>query len=291
MAVSSESQGAKTAHVNMMTDTIITNVPAEGLRAILRSLLASHPEITATLEAETRHYIQDVALPAAQAQKTSQPDIAWLKKTQTTIRCMLGCGLSSESLSLMNELVGQGVKLLLDSEKGRQETYDVLAAIDGDVVQIMTAVEKTLSAAARTDLLDDERELVNSLHQSLTDCRATTEENSLEYPYGRALFATSMLLGVSLPVSNGVSNGNPSANSPMEPKETFEMNARKLPRLFTGLWQMSSPSWGSAPESKIFAQFSKHAEAGMTAFDMADHYGDAEIIFVSEPTRVIDFLC
>jgi predicted oxidoreductase len=27
-------------------------------------------------------------------------------------------------------------------------------------------------------------------------------------------------------------------------------------------------------------QFSKHVESGLTAFDMADHYGDAEILFV-----------
>jgi aryl-alcohol dehydrogenase-like predicted oxidoreductase len=55
----------------------------------------------------------------------------------------------------------------------------------------------------------------------------------------------------------------------------------QLPRLFSGLWQLSSPAWGIAPRSKIMQQFSKHVESGLTAFDMADHYGDAEILFVS----------
>ncbi|TQN69208.1 Aldo-keto reductase YhdN, partial [Colletotrichum shisoi] len=193
----------------MMTDTIITNLPAENLRAITRSLLAAHPEITATFEAETRNYIQDVALPAARTQRPASTDAAWLKKTQATIRCMLGCGLSSQSIPLTEEVVTEGVRLLLDPDTTKEDTLDALASIDGDVVQIMTAVEKTLLAASRTVLLDHERKLVTGLHQCL----------------------------------------------------------------------MSSPSWGSAPTSRIIAQFSKHLEAGMTAFDMAGHYGDAEIIF------------
>jgi len=46
-----------------------------------------------------------------------------------------------------------------------------------------------------------------------------------------------------------------------------------------GLWQFSSPAWGTAPTSKIKRHFRKHIDAGFTAYDMADHYGDAEVIF------------
>ncbi|GKT79529.1 aldo/keto reductase [Colletotrichum tofieldiae] len=284
MAPRSEGQSAKTAHVNMMTDTVITNLPAENLRVIMRSLLAAHPNITTTFETETRNYIQDVALPVAQAQRSSNPDIAWLQKTQATIRCMLGCGLSSQSIPLMTEVVTLGVRLLLDSDTTKETMLNELASIDGDIVQIITAVEKTLLAASRTFLMDDERTLVTSLHQSLVDCRTITDEKALEYPYGRALFSTSMLLGLPLPTFDATADlgsltPGSSEAGPMEAKETFEMNGRRLPRVFSGLWQMSSPSWGSAPTSKIIAQFSKHLEAGMSAFDMADHYGDAEIIF------------
>ncbi|OHF01956.1 aldo/keto reductase [Colletotrichum orchidophilum] len=280
MAASSEGQSAKTAHVNMMTDTIITNLPAENLRVIMRSLLAAHPEVTTTFEEETRTYIRDVALPTAQEELSSE---ASLRKTQTTIRCMLGCGLSLESIPLMTGVVGGGIKLLINPETTKEATTTVLASVDGDIVQIMTAIEKRLLSAARETLLDDERDAVTSLRDSLVDCRTITEEKSLEYPYARALFATSMLLGVPLPVFDLLS-GNSSAPSasqtgPVDAKELFEMNGFRLPRLFTGLWQMSSPSWGSAPTSKIIAQFSKHTEAGLSAFDMADHYGDAEIIF------------
>ncbi|TKW54483.1 General stress protein 69 [Colletotrichum tanaceti] len=278
-----DGQSAKTAHVNMMTDTIIANLPTENLRAITRSLLAAHPDISATLEAETRDYIQEVALPAARTQRSAKgTDVAWLKETQTTIQCMLGCGLSSQSIPLMEEVVAEGVRLLLpDPDTTREDTIDdALASVDGDIVQIMTAVEKTLLAASRTVLPDEERQLVTSLHQCLVDARAVTDENALEYPYVRALYSTSMLLGVPLPTFDTAAElGNLAPGVPTEAKETFEMNGRKLPRVFSGLWQMSSPAWGSAPTSKIIAQFSKHLQAGMAAFDMADHYGDAEIIF------------
>ncbi|OAX79414.1 hypothetical protein ACJ72_06269 [Emergomyces africanus] len=62
--------------------------------------------------------------------------------------------------------------------------------------------------------------------------------------------------------------------------ERFPLGPFVVPRLFIGLWQLSSPAWGSAGKSKMLSQFQKHVNAGFTAFaDMADHYGDAEIVF------------
>ncbi|KAI0633319.1 Aldo/keto reductase [Trametes polyzona] len=68
---------------------------------------------------------------------------------------------------------------------------------------------------------------------------------------------------------------------PSKPRaiETFRLGPYALPRLFTGLWQLSSNSWGSAPAAKIRRQMADYAENGYTAFDMADHYGPAEILF------------
>ncbi|KAH9894998.1 Aldo/keto reductase [Cubamyces lactineus] len=63
------------------------------------------------------------------------------------------------------------------------------------------------------------------------------------------------------------------------PTETFHLGGIALPRLFTGLWQLSSNSWGSAPAAKIRRQMANYAANGYTAFDMADHYGPAEILF------------
>lgn len=63
------------------------------------------------------------------------------------------------------------------------------------------------------------------------------------------------------------------------PLETFQLGPFTVPRLFNGLWQLSSNAWGSAPTPKIRRQMAHYAEHGYTAFDMADHYGSSELLF------------
>ncbi|KAI5117816.1 hypothetical protein M0805_004946 [Coniferiporia weirii] len=59
--------------------------------------------------------------------------------------------------------------------------------------------------------------------------------------------------------------------------DTFELGPFTVPRLFVGLWQLSSNAWGTAPVSRIRAEMKRHVDEGYTAF--ADHYGSAEILF------------
>ncbi|KAJ3516668.1 hypothetical protein NLJ89_g981 [Agrocybe chaxingu] len=61
------------------------------------------------------------------------------------------------------------------------------------------------------------------------------------------------------------------------PFETFEIGPFVAPRIWTGLWQLSSNAWGSASVPKIRQGMARHVDMGYTAF--ADHYGSAEIIF------------
>ncbi|KII83693.1 hypothetical protein PLICRDRAFT_46832 [Plicaturopsis crispa FD-325 SS-3] len=77
------------------------------------------------------------------------------------------------------------------------------------------------------------------------------------------------------------------------PREYFQLGPFTAPRIWTGLWQLSSNAWGSAPVSKIRQGMARYVEQGYTAFDMADHYGSAEIIYgqfrqsLPSPERVI----
>ena len=50
--------------------------------------------------------------------------------------------------------------------------------------------------------------------------------------------------------------------------ETIQLGAPGLevPRLWVGLWQLSSGAWGTAPASKIRKAMQKHVEDGYTAF-------------------------
>ncbi|KAJ7759580.1 NADP-dependent oxidoreductase domain-containing protein [Mycena metata] len=59
--------------------------------------------------------------------------------------------------------------------------------------------------------------------------------------------------------------------------ETFQLGPFTAPRLWTGLWQLSSNAWGTASVPKVRQAMGRHVDRGYTAF--ADHYGSAEIIF------------
>jgi hypothetical protein len=48
--------------------------------------------------------------------------------------------------------------------------------------------------------------------------------------------------------------------------ETFQLGPFTAPRLFTGLWQLSSNAWGTASVSKIRQAMGRHVDRGYTAF-------------------------
>jgi hypothetical protein len=290
MAAKTHKPAAKAAHVNMMTDTIITNMPLDGLRTIVRAMLASQPQITATFEQESRRYMQHAA--NTHSHHATENTLDDTRKRQQTIRCMIGCGMCYESLRLLCELVLQAVALLKaesSSVETTKEIHDILAAIDGDMVQVATAVEKLMLSSAPG--IDDSLEMASKLYRTLHDLHTPTKDVGIAFPYSRGLGAMAGLLGEKSGTctSQTKSNLSPAAERPTrEPKETFDLAGRRLPRIFSGLWQLSSPAWGSAPASEIFNQFSLHVSSGFTAFDMADHYGDAEVLAVSKtPSRVV----
>lgn len=57
--------------------------------------------------------------------------------------------------------------------------------------------------------------------------------------------------------------------------ETFKVGPYQMPRLFSGLWQLSSPAWGSGSAESQEKALTGLVEDGLTAADMADHYVSA----------------
>ncbi|KAL6852085.1 Aldo/keto reductase [Trichoderma novae-zelandiae] len=284
MANSQHGSGVSMAHVNMMTDTIIANLPADGLRVVMRSLLVLFPEITRDFECETKKYVEQKATSsiAGKDKKACLPDLI---KTQQIARSMLGCGLSNKSLQLFQNLVSQGTVLVSQIHDGSlDELHAFLTSVDGDIVQAMTAVQKALLIDTGARIMDNgEHSIVEALHQSLASCYATLKGTNQEFPFSRSLVATAGILGLPRPALSDAYQSLSEQNSviplPRQARETILINGHKVPRIFSGLWQMSSPAWGAASSSKIVEQFSRHVRQGFTAFDMADHYGDAEIVF------------
>ncbi|KAI8713937.1 Aldo-ket-red domain-containing protein [Fusarium sp. LHS14.1] len=278
MAVAKNREAAA-AHINMMTDTIIANLPVDGLRVVMRSLLASCPEVTGTFEHETRRFLRHTAATSA-GTKIDTADLGELKQAQHIVRCMLGSGIPFQSIPLLKDMVTRGADLTLNSSVG-SELESFLASVDSDIVQTMTAVKKTLFTKTGVRAMSTtEYAHIETLFESLIRCQGILQSTGKEYPYGRGLVSTASTLGIPPPAAHVASNGKGRQHPlPRKAKETFVLGDRTLPRIFSGLWQMSSAAWGSAPTSRIVEQFSTHVQNGFTAFDMADHYGDAEEIF------------
>ncbi|KAL4794888.1 NADP-dependent oxidoreductase domain-containing protein [Aspergillus venezuelensis] len=283
----------KTAHVNMMTDTLIGNLPLDGLRAVMRGILTREPACTAIFEEQTRTYLSDTVSQFenltlfAQQSDGSIQTTASFADLRRRICCLVGCGLCYQALPLLGEIVGQVSRLTLGSAettgngKEPEELIECIAAVDGDIVQALTAVQKTLlSPSGSRELTDEEAQPLRNLLQSLQACQSSWENTGLPFPLERGLDATMQLLGLSNESTSTAPSTIPSEIPPGTIAETFTLNGvTLLPRLFTGLWQLSSPAWGSASRTKMMEQFSSYVARGFTAFDMADHYGDAEIIF------------
>ncbi|GAM36795.1 hypothetical protein TCE0_018f06170 [Talaromyces pinophilus] len=288
MAVAEPPTRTQAAHVNMMTDTIIANLPPAALRSIVRAVLVSYPNSTAAFEEETRNYLK-FTTPTAESSIITKGNLVRddFNLLQSRIRCMLGCGLCFQSLPLLAKIVDESQNIDVNSD-GIYDAMNLIASTDGDIVQAVTAIQKALAVSTGTrELSDDEMALLGTLYESLTTSRTCFDSSECDFPFQRGLVAVSSLLGRTVPTSAAKSTkGTKTVNdalllAPLETKDTFQLGETKLPRIFCGLWQLSSPAWGSAPATKIMTGFARYVQRGLRAFDMADHYGDAEIMFGS----------
>ncbi|KAJ4376335.1 hypothetical protein N0V83_001618 [Neocucurbitaria cava] len=276
------------AHVNLMVDTVIANLPEEGLRSVLRAMLAADPSVTSLFEERTRTYLQKPSTAHTRPlfnTNGSAPSLTnSFRSTQQRIRAMLGCGMCYESLPLLTAIVSQASHLRLQSASP-EELIHALSTVDGDIIQALTAVQKSLLTPTGTRPLSHyEKPVVQALLDSIVHFYESCNAAALDFLFERSLASlTPASLGLDIPDQSALLGCGRLSMSTIPPLpssiETFKIGGETLPRLFSGLWQLSSPSWGTASTLKIRQQFSAYAARGFTAYDMADHYGDAEVIF------------
>jgi hypothetical protein len=262
---------AKTSHVNLMIDTVIANAPPDALRSILRALLASNPQITHALEEEARKYL------IRMSKLNVYPDsLTYLEKGKPAkeldlflghVRSMLGCGLGFESLRLLGILVKRASEL----ESPDSAFQDRLAEIDGDIVQAATAINASLIDDFGTrDPTSEEKILRDDFVATLLNAHrhAMAQGKTFNFPRGLDSFdPTQSISGLLTP--DGFDGLDSSCQ--LTPVETFQLGDALVPRIFMGLWQLSSPAWGSASQSKMMHQFRRHVNAGLTAFGTNNH--------------------
>jgi aryl-alcohol dehydrogenase-like predicted oxidoreductase len=281
---------AKTAHVNMMTDTIIANLPADALRSVIRVILTTEPSVTSILEEQTRVYLRQTAhQPIGQLFQSTAEGVASTSNftsAQQRLRSAIGCGLVLESFPILNRIVNESMNLNNEHTVPRSNEFDsCLASVDGDIVQALTAIQKRLSSdSGSRDLNEEEEAAMNSLFDSLLRCLQIWLVSAHDFPFERSTAVLATMLGresgiPTLAYQNGPHQDHITERNIPTSLETFRIKDTELPKLFAGLWQLSSPSWGTASQAQMFKQFAEYIAGGFTAFDMADHYGDAEIIF------------
>lgn len=277
-----ERKEPKMAHVNLMADTVIANLPEEGLRSVLRSMLATDPSMTSTFEDRSRDYLRKTSKKHVDLLKLGsneylKPTRA-LQTTQQRLRSMLGCGMCYEAIPILTAIVSELAEQW--SKPFSSELNTFMSSLDGDIVQTVTAVQKTLlSDSGSRAFTSEERTTLTELHEAIRTMRNVGVK---DFPFQRSLTALNGLLNIAESSSGQVnSKPKPSFTIPHLPAyiETFKLNDHRLPRLFSGLWQLSSPSWGVASSTQIESHFRSHVSQGFAAYDMADHYGDAEILF------------
>ncbi|KAI1770349.1 aldo/keto reductase [Hypoxylon cercidicola] len=272
-------------HVNMMDDCLISNLPPETLRSALRLLVSQgsvtqHPfvehvrarlhENPPRLEAPERLFPGDDVV--------AHECLSYLAQT----RCIFCCKLSRESLSYLEHFV-RAIPLANIRWTENGEFSRLLAKFDGDVVQAVQALKESCPESG-PELLDS----LNSLLGSLESCREYCDGAAppMLFPFTRARRqlrdVTEFLFPDAAPGCDTVERPavaittNVAGNSAVE---TFQLGSFVIPRLLNGLWQLSSSSWGSGTAKGQVLALLHAVEGGLTATDMADHYGDAELTY------------
>lgn len=152
-----------------------------------------------------------------------------------------------------------------------------LEKFGGDIVQAVQALKE--SRPEPTEALESQ---LFKLWASLEECRAyceSMEPKAPVYPFTRSARQVKDVFGLLFPESAHLASLSQSTGNPISVDlskqgsvERFALGPHQVPRLFNGLWQLSSPAWGSGTAEKQDAALANLVECGLVAADMADHY-------------------
>ena len=196
----------------------------------------------------------------------------------------MGCGHGFQSMELLTKVLQQINALRWDENTSAGEDFmDELAVVDGDIVQAVTAVQKTLLTSSGMKPMEcADSKVVADLKGVLSACQAGTSMRGQSFGFERGMSSLEKLILATsnkAPAQKANGAGLNGFKASGVTLESVKLGPVEVPRMFMGLWQFSSPAWGTASRSKIDRHFRKHVNAGFIAYDMADHYGDAEVTF------------
>ncbi|KAI0894598.1 aldo/keto reductase [Annulohypoxylon nitens] len=274
-------------HVNMMDDCLISNLPPATLRSALRLLVSQGATTQRPFVEHIRAKFYESPPIFESAERLFSGDdivtpecLAYLAHT----RCIFSCKLAQESLPYLEHFIKAisqaGVKW---TEPGA--LAQTLQKFDGDIVQAVQALKESRPEPTPA-LLTALQNLITSIDHCSIYCQNTLP-SPLSFPFLRARRQLRDVVAILFPSHAELSPSNTTESQNLGVSvevdrsrvETFQLGPLKVPRLFNGLWQLSSPSWGSADGKAQQEALLAALRWGLTAADMADHYGDAELIY------------
>lgn len=148
----------------------------------------------------------------------------------------------------------------------------------GDIVQAIQALKESRSSPTQ-----ELQERLLNLRTVLDECESYSVSNNLQFLFVRAQLQVDDALRLIFPeigpkysryhpakVTRGMDvKPNPAIYAKLE---YVELGPLKVPRIFNGLWQLSSPAWGSASLYKQHMTLQQLFSVGLVSTDMADHY-------------------
>lgn len=145
----------------------------------------------------------------------------------------------------------------------------VLALFSGDVVQAVQALKE--SGPGTTSALFDELQCLSASLEAASDYCSGAKPQALGYPFTRAERQVRDVISSLYPEaaasprsSQAARTISISAQKRRVDIETFRLGPHLVPRVFTGLWQLSSPAWGSAGADSQEAALAELVELGLS---------------------------
>lgn len=145
----------------------------------------------------------------------------------------------------------------------------VLDQVSGDIVQAIQALKESRPEA--TSALYDELQSLLTSFEAISSYCSSANPRALGYPFTRAERQVRDVISflypeaaTSPPSSRAAKIISISAEKRRVDIETFQLGPHRVPRVFNGLWQLSSPAWGSASAESHEAALAELVELGLS---------------------------
>ncbi|KIK64370.1 hypothetical protein GYMLUDRAFT_220864 [Collybiopsis luxurians FD-317 M1] len=266
-----------------MDDVLISQLPPTILKSSLRALVSQNATAQKLFVEHVRRQLRASlpGYPPATELFGKTPSYA---QFLASIRCLFSSKMASESLPYLTHLL-ESIPLARARWQSNDKLEITLEQACGDIVQAIQALKESRPSATR-----ELQERLFNLRAAIDGCELYSKTNNLSFLFGRAQLQVDDTLGIIFPdVVLMHSRRYPlqvTYKMAFEPDlamyaklEHVQLGPLKVPRIFNGLWQLSSPAWGSASLYKQHLAFEQLVRVGLIATDMADHYGDAELVY------------